>query len=254
MLTPGQAVVVGLAGMAAGAMNAVVGSGTLVTFPVLLAVGYPPLVANVSNNIGLVPGSIASVFGYRRELVGQRGRVVRLGAASAVGGIAGAGLLLALPPDVFAAAVPALILVAVALVLVQPLVARWLAARRARSGRTGDGPGLAVGIAATGVYGGYFGAAQGVLMIGLMGVTLPDDLQRLNALKNVLTTTVNLVAGIVFVALADEVAWVAVLLVAAGATIGGRLGAALGRRLPAPVLRGTVAVVGITAAVTLLIR
>lgn len=253
-MTPLQAVLVALAGLAAGAVNVVVGSGTLITFPVLLAVGYPPLLANVSNTIGLVPGSVAGVLGYRRELRGQRARLVRLGVASAVGGLAGAGLLLVLPAEAFAAAVPALIGAAVVLVLAQPLLARRLEARRAGSTRKGDGRWLSAAVTASGIYGGYFGAAQGVVLLGLLGTSVPADLQRINALKNVLALIVNLVAGVVFVAFAGDVAWTAVLLIAAGAIVGGRLGAALGRRLPASVLRGVIAAVGIAVLVVLLVR
>ncbi|NMH98654.1 sulfite exporter TauE/SafE family protein [Pseudonocardia acidicola] len=253
-MTPWQALLVALAGMAAGAVNAAVGSGTLITFPVLLAVGYPPLLANVSNNIGLVPGSVAGVFGYRRELRGQRARVLRLCAASAVGGLVGAGVLLLLPAQTFAAVVPVLIGVAVLLVLVQPLLARRLAARRAETPRGGDSPWLTAGVTASGVYGGYFGAAQGVILLGLMGVALPEDLQRINALKNAMALTVNLAAGIVFALLADQIAWTAALLIAAGATVGGRVGAALSRRLPPMAFRLLIAAVGVAAMANLLLR
>ncbi|MHA6792227.1 sulfite exporter TauE/SafE family protein [Pseudonocardia bannensis] len=253
-MTPWEALLVAAAGLAAGAVNAAVGSGTLITFPVLLAVGYPPLLANVSNNIGLVPGSIAGVVGYRRELRGQRARLLRLCAASAVGGLAGAGLLLWLPAQTFAAVVPVLIGVAVVLVLLQPLVARRLAARRAETPRAGDSPWLTAGVAASGIYGGYFGAAQGVILLGLMGVTLPENLQRLNALKNAMALTVNLVAGVVFALLAEEIAWTAVLLIAAGATVGGRLGAALSRRLPPTAFRLLIAAVGVAAMAHLVLR
>ncbi|WP_214367410.1 sulfite exporter TauE/SafE family protein [Pseudonocardia sp. H11422] len=253
-MTVWEALLVAAAGLAAGAVNAAVGSGTLITFPVLLAVGYPPLLANVSNNIGLVPGSIAGVFGYRRELRGQRARLLRLCTASGVGGLAGAGLLLLLPAQTFAAVVPMLIGIAVVLVLVQPLVARRLAARRIETPRTGDSPWLTAGVTASGIYGGYFGAAQGVILLGLMGVTLPEDLQRINALKNAMALTVNLVAGVVFALLADQIAWTAVLLIAVGATVGGRLGAALSRRLPPTAFRLLIAAVGVAAMAHLVLQ
>jgi uncharacterized protein len=253
-VTPLQALLVAAAGLAAGAVNAAVGSGTLITFPVLLAVGYPPLLANVSNNIGLVPGSIAGVFGYRRELRNQRARLVRLCAASAVGGLTGAGLLLLLPAETFAAVVPVLIGIAVVLVLVQPLVARWLAARRVGTVRETDGAGLIAGVTASGIYGGYFGAAQGVILLGIMGISVPEDIQTINALKNAMALTVNLVAGVVFVVLAQQIAWSATLLIAIGATIGGRLGAALSRRLPPTAFRLLIAAVGIAAMANLLLR
>ncbi|WP_028931277.1 sulfite exporter TauE/SafE family protein [Pseudonocardia asaccharolytica] len=250
-MTPLQALLVALAGLGAGAVNAAVGSGTLITFPMLLAVGFPPVVANVSNNIGLVPGSVAGVFGYRRELRGQRSRLGLLCGASGIGGLAGAGLLLALPTRTFAAAVPALIGLAVVLVLAQPLVARRVGAHGPpeREPRW-----LTAGVTASGIYGGYFGAAQGVILLGLMGVALPQDLQRINALKNAMALTVNLVAGVVFALFANRIDWTAALLIAAGAVVGGRLGAALTRRLPPTAFRLLIAAVGLAAMTTLVVR
>jgi uncharacterized membrane protein YfcA len=232
-----------LAGVAAGTINAVVGSGTLITFPVLLAFGYAPVTANVSNTIGLVPGSVAGAVGYRRELAGQRARAVRLGVLSVAGGIAGAALLLTLPDEAFKAIVPAFIVVALVLIVLQPRLSARLAHRRAH---TGEGWPARLGVLGTGVYGGYFGAAQGIMLLGVLGVALPDDLQRVNALKNVLAGLVNLVSGVVFVAVAD-VAWEAVALIAAGAVVGGHLGARHGRRLSPEVLRGAIVVVGLAA-------
>lgn len=240
-----------LAGLAAGTINTVVGSGTLITFPTLLALGYPPIVANVSNTVGLVPGSFSGVWGYRRELTGQRARMLRLGAASAVGGLAGALLLLWLPAAAFAAVVPALIGLAVVLVIVQPWLARRLVGRSGRSGH--GGPLLLIGVIGSGVYGGYFGAAQGVLLVALLGISLDESLQRINALKNLAAGIVNLVAALVFIVVAD-VDWAVAGLIAAGAIVGGQLGATVGRRLPAPVLRGFIVVVGIVAVVALLAR
>jgi uncharacterized membrane protein YfcA len=249
-MTPLEAALVALAGVCAGAINAVVGSGTLITFPVLLALGYPPVVANASNSIGLVPGGVAGAIGYRSELTGQGKRLLRLGGASLLGGVTGALLLLVLSPDVFEAVVPVLIVIALVLVLAQP----WLSRKLASMERHEHG-GVSA-IAATygaGVYGGYFGAAQGVLLVGMLGILMDERLQRLNALKNVLTAGVNLVAGIIFVLIAD-VAWWAVLLIAIGSTAGGILGARIGRRLPPAVLRGVIVLVGLTAVVLLIIR
>ena len=243
-----EGLAVAVAGMVAGSMNAAVGSGTLVSFPVLLAVGYPPVVANVSNGIGLLPGSIAGAFGYRRELKGQRARLIALGTTTAAGALAGAFLLLVLPPDAFEAIVPVLILIAVVLVALQPWIQRRLAHRRDRPAH--GGPWLLLGVFLTGVYGGYFGAAQGVILLALMGMALPEHLQRLNAVKNVTTGIAYLVSGIVFVFVAD-VAWIAVLLLAAGATIGGQLGARYGRRLRPVYLRALIVVVGLAAIVQL---
>ena len=239
-----------MAGIFAGTINTVVGSGTLVTFPVLLAVGYGPVVANVSNTVGLVPGSVSGAIGYRQELAGQRARIVRLGSASLLGGIAGAVLLLTLPSSAFEAIVPVLIVIALLLVVFQPRLSRALAERRAHT-RPHGGPLLWSGIFGTGVYGGYFGAAQGIILLALMGIAIPDeDLQRLNALKNVLAAIVNGVAAVIFIFAAD-VAWLPAVLLAAGATIGGQLGAKVGKRLSPALLRGVIVVVGVAAIVQL---
>ncbi|SDC74382.1 sulfite exporter TauE/SafE family protein [Actinokineospora iranica] len=241
-----------LAGVFAGGINAVVGSGTLVTFPVLLAVGYPPVVANVSNTLGLVPGSVTGAIGYRRELVGQGPRLLRLGAASLVGGVVGAVLLLVLPPGAFETIVPILIVLALVLVVAQPWLARKLAERQPERHEHG-GVALLAGVCVTGVYGGYFGAAQGVLLLALMGILMAETLQRINAVKNVLAAIVNLVAGLVFVFVAD-VAWLAVGAIAVGAMVGGLLGAKVGRKLSPVVLRAVIVVVGLAAIVQILTR
>ncbi len=239
------------AGLAAGTLNTIVGSGSLITFPTLLAVGYSPVVANVTNTVGLVPGTASGSIGYRRELEGQRRRVALLGLASASGGATGAVALLVLPGSVFRRAVPVLILVACALVVVQPRLNQVLAARR--SGGAGHGgAGLFVSVWATGVYGGYFGAAQGVILIALLAIFLPDDLQRLNAVKNVLALVVNGVAALVFVSL-THVAWTAAALVAGGSLPGGLLGAVIGRRLHPGLLRAVIVVVGTAVAIDLLV-
>ena len=239
-----------VAGAFAGTINTVVGSGTLVTFPVLLAVGYSPVVANVSNTLGLVPGSVRGAIGYREELAGQRTRVLTLGSASVLGGIVGAILLLSLPPDAFEAIVPVLIALALILVIVQPRLSRMLAERRERV-RPHGGPLLWTGVFGTGIYGGYFGAAQGVILLALTGIAIPEDLQRLNALKNVLAALVNGVAAVIFIFFAS-VAWLPAVLLAVGSAAGGQLGAKVGRRLSPPVLRGLIVVVGIAAIVQLL--
>ncbi|MEZ0292012.1 MAG: sulfite exporter TauE/SafE family protein [Solirubrobacteraceae bacterium] len=239
-----------VAGAFAGTINTVVGSGTLVTFPVLLAVGYSPVVANVSNTLGLVPGSVSGAIGYREELAGQRKRVLTLGSASVLGGIVGAILLLSLPPDAFETIVPVLIALALVLVIVQPRLSRMIAARRERV-RPHGGPLLWTGVFGTGIYGGYFGAAQGVILLAITGIAIPEDLQRLNALKNVLAGAVNGVAAVIFIFFAS-VAWLPAVLLAVGSAAGGQLGAKIGRRLPPAVLRGLIVVVGIAAIVQLL--
>jgi uncharacterized membrane protein YfcA len=243
---PLQAVAVAAAGVAAGLINTVVGSGTLITFPVLLAVGYPPLTANVSNGLGLVPGSLFGAIGYRDELAGQRARVWRFGTASVLGAVTGAVLLLVLPPKAFNAVVPILIVLALVMVVAQPWLSRRLAARRVDGQQGSDPWWLWLGILGTGVYGGYFGAAQGVLLLGLMGVALTESLQRINGIKNVLAMLANLVSGLVFVFVA-HVSWIAVVLIAAGSAVGGVVGARIGRKLSPVVLRGAIVVIGLAA-------
>jgi uncharacterized protein len=233
------------AGMAAGAINAVVGSGTLITFPVLLAFGYSPVVANVSNTIGLVPGSLSGAVGYRRELEGQRARLARLAPWSLAGGVAGAVALLVLPASWFEAIVPVFIAVALVLVVAQPRLTGALATDPHAATRRAGPWGIA-GIFGAGLYGGYFGAAQGILLLAVLGLSLRDDLQRVNALKILLAGLVNLVAGIVFALVAD-VAWDVAGVIAAGSIAGGYLGAALGRHLSAGALRAVVVVVGLAA-------
>jgi uncharacterized membrane protein YfcA len=245
-----HAVAIFAAGIAAGTINTVVGSGTLITFPVLLGFGYAPVTANVSNTVGLVPGSVTGAVGYREELRGQRRRALPLACASLLGAVTGAVLLLSLPASAFKAIVPAFIAVALVLILIQPRLSRIIRVRRSTGGDHA-GPVAAAGVFASGVYGGYFGAAQGILLLAILGLTVDDDLQRINALKVVLAGLVNFVAGVVFVFVA-HVAWGAAVLIAVGSTIGGVLGARGGRRLPAPVLRGVIVVVGVVAIVRLL--
>lgn len=245
-----EALAIFAAAVAAGGINAVVGSGSLITFPVLLAFGLPAVIANVSNNVGLVSGNVSGAFGYRRELAGQRGRLLRLGAFAAAGSLAGAVLLLSLPASAFTLIVPVLILISCVLVIFQPWLNARMAARRA-SRPAQRSPVLAAGVFVSGAYGGYFGAAQGVLVIGLLGSFLDDDLQRVNAAKNVLVTLVNGTAAIVFILFA-HVNWIVALLIAAGSTAGGLLGARVGRRLPPLALRILVAVIGVIAAVKLI--
>ena len=233
------------AGAAAGTVNVIVGSGSLITFPTLLALGYPPVLANVSNTVGLVPGSASGVVAYRRELEGQGARLLRLGVASLCGGLIGGILLLSLPHQVFKEVVPALIAMAAVLMAVQPRVSRRLAAR---SGPTHNGgPALYLLVLLAGIYGGYFGAAQGVILIALLATFLDDDLQRLNGTKNALAMVVNGVAGLFFI-LTTHIDWAVVALIAVGSTAGGQLGGTVGRRLPAPVLRWTVVGVGLVVA------
>jgi uncharacterized protein len=219
---------------------------------VLLGIGLPPVTANVSNTLGLAPGSFVGAYGYRRELAGQRARSIRLGAASVIGGVLGAVLLLTLPATAFKAIVPILIVLALLLVIFGPRISGWLEnTRHATSKRVS--PLMWVVTLAAGVYGGYFGAAQGVLLMGIFGLLLAESLQRQNALKNLLAGLVNSVAAVVFIiAATNHIDWAAAGLVAAGSIIGGLLGARVGRRLPPAVLRGVIVVVGVVAIVKLL--
>jgi uncharacterized protein len=254
-----------VAGGAAGTLNAIVGSGSLITFPTLLAFGIPPVVANVSNNVGLVPGNASAAWGYRRELAGQRSRLLWLAIFSALGAVAGAAALLALPAGAFKVIVPVLILLSCVLVLLQPRLSARIAARREREASAEDGsedrasrdravrggPVLAGGLFGAGIYGGYFGAAQGVLVIGLLGTFLDEPMQRINAAKNVLVGFVNGVAAVVYVIFA-HVSWIVVLLIAVGSTLGGLIGARVGRRLPATALRIFIVAIGVIASVKLI--
>lgn len=249
-MTPLEALVIAGAGLAAGTINTVVGSGSLITFPTLLALGYAPVVANVSNTIGLVPGTASGSIGYRRELTGQRSRAIRLGVAAALGGLTGGILLLTLPASAFGRIVPILILLACVLVAVQPRLSRALAARSGGGGSERSWI-LPVLVYATAIYGGYFGAAQGVILIAILAMFLPDDLQRINGLKNVLAFLVNGVAGVLFILVA-HIAWAPAVLLAAGSIVGGQVGAVVGRRLPARLLRAVIVVVGVFVALRLL--
>lgn len=238
-----QGVLITAAGLWAGMINTVVGSGTLVTFPVLVALGYPPVTATTSNAIGLISGTIAGTYGYRHELAGQRDRLVRYAVASLLGAIGGAMLLLSLPHGVFEVVVPALIGIAVVLVVAQP----WLVKRlRPWTGAPRSAPLLYVLIFLVGVYGGYFTAAQGVLLVGVMGLLVADSLQRLNAFKNALAAVVNVVAGAIYAVIAP-INWPVVAVLAVSSTFGALAGAKIGRKLRPTTLRVVIAVIGVAA-------
>lgn len=239
-LSPLALAAVLLAGIAAGVINTVVGSGSLITFPVLMAVGYSPLVANMSNAVGLVPGNFSGAYGYRKELSGQRSRIITLGVTTLLGSTVGAVLLLVLPPGAFTVVVPWLVLLAGILVLVQPRLRRVMDQRNARDAE--NSAGLLVGMFGSAIYGGYFGAAQGIIMLALMGLFVREDIQRLNAVKNVCTGIANGVAAVIFIVI-GQVAWLPALTLAVGSTIGGQIGAKAGRRLPPTALRACIVVV-----------
>jgi uncharacterized protein len=249
VLSPLEVLGILAAGFAAGGINTIVGSGSLITFPTLLAFGFPPIVANVSNTVGLALGSGSGVVGYRRELKGQLRRCLTFGTATTIGALIGGVLLLTLPSSVFAAVVPVLILLACALIAVQPM----LVGRLTRE----HGHGLSVvglvGVLLTGIYGGYFGAAQGVILIALLGIVLDDHMQRINALKNVLAGLANVVAALLFISV-THIAWAAAGLLAVSSIVGAQVGAHYGRRIPPQVLRWTVVGVGTSVAIVLFVR
>jgi uncharacterized membrane protein YfcA len=235
------------AGFGAGAVNAVAGGGSLVSFPALLAAGYPSVTANVTNAVAVLPGYVGGSLAYRRELAGQGARIRALAATSALGAAAGAALLLASPASLFEAIVPWLIIAACALLALQPRAA--IIVERHRD-RRGSGVALHAALFLAAVYGGYFGAGLGIMLLALLGILLPDDLQRLNALKGVLSLIVAIVAAIGF-ALFGPIAWDAALIVGAASLAGGAAGVRVARRLPAPLLRGVVVVFGVGVALAL---
>jgi uncharacterized membrane protein YfcA len=246
------AILIVFAGLGAGAINAVVGSGTLITFPTLVAMGYPPVTATMSNAVGLVAGSVSGTWGYRRELRGQWDRLRWQIPASIVGAAVGAWLLLHLPDKVFARVVPVLLIAALALVVVGPRIQTWARQRSEDSGRSAEEvsprrmAALVASTFAIGVYGGYFTAAQGIMLVGAMGALLPESVQRTNAAKNLLALLVNIVAALTYTLVAfDRVGWSVAGLIAGGSLIGGWLGAHYGRRLSPNALRATIVVVGL---------
>ncbi len=266
-LTLAKSALIVLAGGGAGFINSIVGSGTLISFPTLVGLGFAERAANIANGTGLFPGSLSAVAAQRPELVGQRNRLLRLVPASMLGGITGAILLLTLPGSWFKRIVPFLILFGVGLVLAGPPIQRKLRERNATP-PTPPTPPTAATVAAVnaservgplvtgavflaGIYGGYFGAAQGIILMGILGVGVRDALPRLNATKNVLAGTVNGIAAVVFV-INGDVLWSVVGLVAVGSIVGGLLGARVGRKIAPAVLRGCIVVIGIVAATRLL--
>lgn len=246
---------IGLAGFWAGMINTIVGSGTLVTFPTLLFFGYPAVTANVSNSLGLVAGGVSGAWGYRHEIGGLGATLARLAPVSLIGAVIGALLLLVLPPSAFEAIVPVLILLGLLLVIFGPRINTW--ARRHHTSHAltpGRWVALVAGILVAGVYGGYFGAAQGVILVGVMSVLLPHGVQAINGIKNVLGLIVNFVAAVVFLLVEPSVIdWWVVLAIAIGSLLGGVVGARVGRALPPWLLRTVIIVVGVVAIVYLLV-
>jgi uncharacterized membrane protein YfcA len=239
-----------LAGIGAGIFNGVAGGGSLISFPVLLALGYPALTANITNTVGIWPSYLASAAGFRREIGDQRARLLRLTPVALAGGVVGAVLLLTTSEAAFADVVPWLILGAAALFAVQP----WL--RRALDrGEAHPRPRpvlLVVGVFAASLYGGYFGAAMGVMFLAVLGLALPVSLAHTSGLRAVLSVLVNGIAAVVFLA-HGGLAWEAAGWLALGTLAGGFAGARLALALPVPVLRVTVVVIGVGTAVKLLV-
>ena len=247
-----QVFLIAIAGMGAGAINAVVGSGTLITFPTLVAMGYPPVTSTMSNAVGLVAGNVSGTWGYRRELSGQWNRLRWQIPASVVGAVGGAWLLQHLSEKVFARVVPVLLIAALILVVIGPRIQSWARQRAEGAGRSADEvsprrmAALVASTFAVGVYGGYFTAAQGILLVGAMGALLPESVQRMNAAKNLLTLLVNVVAALAYTLVAfHRISWEAAGLIAVGSLLGGWLGAHYGRRLSPNALRAAIVVVGL---------
>ena len=250
-LTGGALVLLTLAGFVAGAINAAAGGGSLVTFPALVAVGYPPLIANVTNNVAVTPGYVTGAWSYREELRGQRRRILPLAIVSALGSIAGVGLILVSSQRAFEGIVPFLILAACALLAAQPVIGRWVGERASAHERPGIGS--LVGQTLASAYGGYFGAALGVAVLALLGVFFDDTLQRLNALKALLQLVIGATAALGF-ALLTPVAWGAAAIAGSASLAGGVVGASLARRVSDRVLRGGIVAYGVVAAVWLFLR
>jgi hypothetical protein len=245
-------IVIVLAGVGAGAINSLVGSGTLITFPTLVTLGFPPVTATMSNAVGLVAGGVSGTWGYRAELSGQWRRLRWQIPASMVGAGIGSFLLLHLPERVFTQIVPVLLVLALILVVLGPRIQAYARRRAEAAGRSVEHvspvrmAALVFGTFAVGVYGGYFTAAQGILLIGVMGALLPENVQRMNAAKNLLALLVNIVAAISYTVVAfDRISWPVAGLIAVGSLVGGWLGARYGRRLSPTALRATIVVVGL---------
>jgi uncharacterized membrane protein YfcA len=245
-------ILVFFAGLWAGTINSVVGSGTLVTFPVLIALGLAPVTASMSNAMGLVAGGAAGAWGYRRELKGRGRQLLRLLPASLLGGITGAWLLLHLPEKVFHYAAPALIVLALLMVVFQPRLQRWVRNREENPEHAlrdkHHSVLLVVLVFLAGVYGGYFVAAQGILLVAILGIFMTGTIQNANAMKNILVLGVNLIAATSYLLFAfGRINWTVVAIIAVSSLIGGLVGSKVGRRLSPPVLRGVIFALGLVA-------
>ena len=254
MTAAGHLLLIAVAGVLAGGVNAIAGGGTLISFPALLAIGMPPVAANVTSRVGLVTSYAGGATGYRRELTGQGRRILALSVAATVGGLAGAVVLLVTPERSFRVVVPYLVLLSCLLLAVQPRLATWVARRR--SAAAGSAPGrpsplVHAGVGISSVYASYFGAGVGVLLLAIFGILLNEDIQALNGLKNVLILIANMV-GVLLFAFSGKVNWTAAVLLIVTAYGGGLLGSRLARRLRANTLRGLVIAFGVVVAAALL--
>ncbi|CAM3716849.1 sulfite exporter TauE/SafE family protein [Micrococcus flavus] len=261
-----QVLLVLAAGFWAGTINSIIGSGTLVTFPTLVAVGFPPVTAQVSNAMGLVASGSSGTYGYRRELGESRALLPRLTLASFLGAVIGATLLTFLPPEVFGYAAPVLLVLALTIVVLQPRIQAWVRRRSADGGEVPGAdspvpvgpasPGLWILVFLTGIYGGYFVAAQGVMLMAIFGVMLVGGtLVHANAVKTWLSLVVNLTAAAFYLLFAfDRIDWRAVALIAVSSLVGGSVGARIGRRISPVALRVTIVVVGLAGLAVMIAR
>jgi uncharacterized membrane protein YfcA len=247
-------ILIGLAGIAGGAVNALAGGGTLITFPMLTAVGIPKVSANVTNTVALSPGYLSATFAQLKDLKGQAKRLRFLAPAGVLGGLTGGYLLLNTGEKLFSQLVPYLILLACGLLAIQDPVRKWLVQRTARRGGSHiPEPWVIPPVYLAGIYGGYFGAGLSVIILAVLGVILEDTLTRLNALKQAVAFSVNIAAAVFFL-FSGKVVWSAALVMAAGAIIGGMLGGKLAGRIKPSSLRWVVVTIGVIVAVTYLVR
>lgn len=253
-MTGWEFVLIGLAAIAAGAVNAIAGGGTLITFPMLTAVGVPAVAANVTNTVALCPGYLGATMAQAKDLRGQRRRVWLLVPAGVIGGLIGGIALLNTGERVFRALVPFLILLAAGLLAVQDPIRRWVVQRAAKTGTAASSETwTALPVALAAVYGGYFGAGLSVIVLAVLGLVLDDSLTRLNALKQSISFSVNVAAAIFFL-FSGQVLWSAALVMAVGALVGGVLGGRLAGRIKPAVLRRVVVTIGVIVAVIYLVR
>lgn len=242
-------VLIALAAVAAGFINAIAGGGTLISFPALIAVGVPPVAANVTNTVALVPGYLGATFAQIKDLAGQGRRLRLLIPTGALGGIAGGLLLLNTSEKLFAELVPYLILLAAGLLAVQDIVRKWVARRIEASGGSAANEAWSIGpVFLASIYGGYFGAGLSVIVLAVLGLVIDDTLTRLNGLKQIIAFSVNVAAAIFFV-FSGQVVWIAAAVMAVGAVLGGVLGGKLARFVKPQVLRAVVVTIAVIVAI-----